>query len=403
MRVLQINVSANSGSTGRIVRDIGKLVLANGGESFVAFGRKSQPIDSVLLRVGRYFDVWMHGMETRIFDNHGLSSRHATHIFIEKIKEIKPDIVHLHNIHGYYINYRILFKYLSDNKIPVVWTLHDCWSFTGHCAHFVTAGCEKWRSGCFDCPLKMSYPKSVLLDASSRNYKLKKDIFNSIDNLTLVPVSGWLHNLLKDSFLGNKRMRVIRNGIDLNTFKPAVCKKDELGLDPNKYTVLGVASKWTKEKGLDEFVQLSQNSRYQVVMIGVDDVIRKKLPPEIVAIARTESQEVLAKYYSVADVFLNPTYADTYPTVNLEALACGTPVVTYETGGSPETLDENTGVVVEKGNVDALLAAVDKLVGEDEQSTISRRNECRKRTLEHFDCYMRFADYINLYREILNK
>lgn len=403
MRVLQINVSANNGSTGSIARDIGKLVLASGGESYIAYGRESLPLDSVLLRVGRDIDVWMHGLETRFLDNHGLSSRRATNLFIDKIKEIKPDIVHLHNIHGYYINYRLLFKYLTDNKIPVVWTLHDCWSFTGHCAHFVTVGCEKWKSGCFNCPLKNTYPKSLLFDASSRNYRLKKQVFGSVDNLTLVPVSGWLQDLLKVSFLGDKRIKVIRNGIDLNIFKPYACKKEELGLDPNKYTVLGVANRWTAEKGLNELVMLSQCSRYQVVMIGVDDGVRKKLPTGIYAIARTESQEVLAKYYSVADVFVNPTYADTYPTVNLEALACGTPVITYATGGSPETVDLHTGLVVEKGNTDAMLAAVEELAGEDHQVAMSRRSACRKRALEHFDRHMRFTDYINLYREILNK
>lgn len=402
MKVLQINVDANNASTGSIARNIASLVVSDGGESYIAYGRKCVPSSFPLIQIGSRIGVWLHGIQTRLFDNHGLASRIATKLFIKELDSIKPDVVHLHNIHGYYLNYRILFQYLSKNHIPVVWTLHDCWSFTGHCAHFVKARCDKWKSGCYACPLKRRYPKSIFADASKRNYKTKKELFNSVDNLTIVPVSNWLRNLLDESFLRHQDIRVIKNGIDLDIFKPVACSKESLGLNPEKYTILGVANIWSLEKGLNEFIRLSKDVRYQVVLIGVDRNLKMKLPREIFAIRRTESQDVLACYYSVADVLVNPTYEDTYPTVNLEALSCGTPVVTYRTGGSPETLDEKTGVVVEQGDWRTLLSKVDEIVTADQSDVMNRRLECRSRALKFFDKKDRFADYLSLYCEILN-
>lgn len=400
-KLLQINVDATNGSNGGIARDIGSLVIKENWESYIAYGRSAVPGESIQFRIGNNIDIYEHGIESRIFDNHGLSSRCVTAKFIKKIEKIEPDIIHLHNIHGYFLNYRILFDFLKSAKIPVVWTLHDCWSFTGHCAHFVSADCDKWKTGCDSCPLKKGYPSSLFLDRSRRNYKLKEKLFNSLDNLTIVPVSYWLEDFLKQSFLKNNKIHVIQNGIDLNNFKPLNCDKKSLGLLENKIVVLGVSNVWTNSKGLNEFIKLSEHNELQIVMIGVDDNTMKILPKNIVAIKRTQNLQKLVEYYSIADVFVNPTYADTFPTVNLEALACGTPVVTYQTGGSPEAVDEYTGIVVPQGDSDSLYKAVLVITNQSFEHKLKQSQKCRLRAEKYFDKKERFQEYINIYNQII--
>lgn len=400
--ILQINVDADNGSNGGIARNIGKLVSEKGWLSYIAYGRLSIPDNySKLIKIGGNLDVRWHGIESRIMDNHGLSSRHATTVFVKSLSAIKPDIVHLHNIHGYYLNYKILFDYLKKQKIPVVWTLHDCWSFTGHCAHFMSVDCHKWETKCHTCPLKSAYPKSVLMDCSARNYMLKKEIFTSLDNLTIVPVSQWLADLVNKSFFGGKNVHVIHNGIELNQFKPSNATKTQLGLDESLPVILGVANVWTNSKGLKEFVKISNDLKCQVVLIGVDDKLRRVLPKQIISIERTTNQQQLADYYSVSDILLNPTYADTFPTINLESLACGTPVITYRTGGSPEAVDEETGDVVEQGYYEKLLEAVKKIINQTQFEKNEQREKCRKRAEQLFDKNKCFKKYIEIYEQLL--
>lgn len=394
--LLQINVTANSGSTGKITENIGRIVLDNGWRSVNAYGRWANPSNGELIRIGSDFSVKEHGIESRLFDNHGLASRHATKTLILKIKEIKPDIIHLHNIHGYYLNYQILFKYLNTTNIPVVWTLHDCWSFTGHCTHFITAGCEKWKTGCFECPLKGDYPKSFI-DRSRRNYRLKKHLFSGNNNLHVIAVSDWLAGLVKESFFKNKDIRIIKNGIDLDLFKPTGSGNRE------SIRILGVSSVWTKDKGLYDFYQLRKllyESKYEIVLIGLNKKQISELPEGIIGIERTESVEELVTLYSSATVFVNLTYADTFPTVNLEALACGTPVVTYRTGGSPEAIDEKTGIVVEKSDIDGVKNAILSIC---EKGKDYYAEACRKRAEEQFDKNKCFEKYIDLYEKLISQ
>jgi glycosyltransferase involved in cell wall biosynthesis len=392
--LLQINISANSGSTGRIAEEIGERAIAAGWRSIIAYGRAARPSKNELLKFGSKASFMMHCVESILFDNHGLGSRLATRTLIRKIEEIKPDVIQLHNIHGYYVSYRLLFDYLNKKNIPVVWTLHDCWSFTGHCSHFLSANCEKWMTGCYDCPKKAYYPQS-LIDRSSRNYELKKALFTANSNLTAVPVCQWLADLVKQSFLKNADIEVIKNGVDLNVFAPKPRTNDGM------VRVLGVSNVWQEAKGLCDFCDLREMlnpEQFEIILVGLTEEQIKQLPKGIKGITRTSSVEELVNYYSNADVFVNPTYADTFPTTNIEALACGTPVITYNTGGSPEAIDENTGIVVPKGDKEALREAVIEVVTSMDKYG---SEVCRKRAVENFNKDDRFGDYIELFNQAL--
>ncbi len=401
--LLQINVTANAGSTGRIAEEIGLKAIASGWDSYIAYGRNERPSVSKLIRVGNDMDVKLHGIQTRLFDRHGLGSKKATIEFIKKTETIKPDIIHLHNIHGYYINYPVLFSFLQKIKIPIVWTLHDCWSITGHCSHFTYIKCEKWKTQCHSCPQKSSYPASYFLDRSKKNYILKKDLFNSVSNLTFVPVSNWLSDLLKESFLQNYPIKVINNGIDTKVFKPYENSdfRDKYGLK-GKILLLGVASIWGQKKGLNDFIELSKqlDSHCRIVLVGLTTKQIQQLPKSIIGITRTENIQTLAEIYSTSDVFINPTYEDTFPTTNLEALSCGTPVITYKTGGSPEAIDDLTGIVVERGNIKQLIKAIEQVRKNGKEHYT---DACRNRAIQYYNKDDRFEDYISLYNEILYK
>ena len=402
--ILQINSTANWGSTGRIAEQINLAAQAKGWETYIAYGRNVNPSASELIPIGDRIGQGLHLLESRLLDRHGLGSKWATKQLVNRIERIHPDIIHLHNIHGYYLNYPILFDYLKRANIPVVWTLHDCWAFTGHCSHFVTAKCERWREGCYNCPLKSKeYPVSWGLDRSRENWLLKQKSFRGVKSMVLTPVSEWLSDLAKESFLGAYPVHCIHNGIDLNMFRPIgqrdiVCRR--WGIDSRKYIVLGVASVWEQRKGLNDFITLSRTLSKDaiIVLVGVTAKQKAHLPHNILGVSRTNDVTELAELYTAADVYVNPTYADTFPTTNLEALACGTPVVTYRTGGSPEAIDELTGIVVEQGDLFALASAIDTVC---KNGKAYYSDACRKRAVQHFNKDDRFNDYIRLYEEML--
>lgn len=394
--LLQINVTANWGSTGKIAEQIGLCAMKHGWESYIAYGRWCNPSKSHLIKVGNKLDMYMHYGEQRIRDNEGLCSRSATKQLIKRISEIMPDVVQLHNIHDHYLNYRLLFEYLNKTEIKVVWTLHDCWAFTGHCFHFVTKNCDKWKNGCFECPLKNEYPRTFL-DRSKEHWLLKKELFVGCKNLTIVPVSDWLANFVKESFLKEKRIHVIKNGVDLNIFKPSTSLN--LSETNSKFKIIAVSSVWYPDKGELDIYKLREmlsEDKFEITMVGLSVDQYKKLPKGIIGIQRTQNLQELVKLYSDANVLINPTYADTFPTVNLEALACGTPVITYRTGGSPEAIDEKTGVVIEPGDVDGLVEAIYRMK-EDSLSSA----DCRKRAEECFDKDKCFEKYVELYEKLI--
>lgn len=393
--LLQINVTANWGSTGKIAEDIGKIAKGEGWESWIAYGRGNPKSESNLIRIGNDFDMRLHGIQSRLFDNHGLASKTVTRKFISQIKEISPDVIHLHNIHGYYLNYPILFNFLKSWGGPVVWTFHDCWPFTGHCAYYDYSNCSKWKTECRNCPQLKNYPTSVLKDRSRRNYYDKKKAFSGCKNLTLVPVSDWLNGELSKSFLANYPSITIHNGIDTDVFHPM----EKESINSNYKIVLGVASVWDKRKGLDEFIKLREKlpDNYLIILVGLSIDQISSLPNGITGIRRTENVEQLVSLYSSADVFVNPTLEDNFPTTNLEALACGTPVVTYNTGGSPEAIDEKTGFVVRYQDVDTLADKI-KIICDETPFTFAN---CRQRALNLYNKSIVFKDYLNLYNSIL--
>ncbi|WP_300502419.1 glycosyltransferase [uncultured Duncaniella sp.] len=395
--LLQINVTANWGSTGKIAEDIGKLAIDAGWESWIAYGRGNPSSESKLIRIGNDWDMKSHALQSRLFDNHGLASSKVTKTFIRQIKEIKPDIIHLHNIHGYYLNYPLLFDFLKEYGAPVVWTLHDCWPFTGHCAYYDYAKCDKWRTQCHDCPQLRSYPASVWLDRTERNFNRKKDAFLSHPDITFVPVSDWLKTELSKSFLSDYSAITIHNGINLDIFKPS----QNITKQGNEKVILGVASVWDKRKGLDEFVKLRPllPDNYLIILVGLSQDQISSLPAGITGIRRTENVGQLVDLYSMADVFVNPTLEDNFPTTNLEALACGTPVITYETGGSPEAIDDHTGFVVPYQDVTTLAEKI-KIVCEKHPFDSIK---CRERAVEFYDKQKVFKEYINLYNQLLKQ
>lgn len=391
--LLQINVTANWGSTGKIAEQIGQCAIAHGWESYIAYGRWYNPSQSHLIRIGNKLDMYQHYAEQRILDNEGLCSRRATKEFIKRINEIKPDVIQLHNIHDHYLNYRLLFEYLNKTDIKVVWTFHDCWAFTGHCFHFITKGCERWKSGCFDCPLQHEYPKT-LFDRSRKNYTMKKTLFGANNNLIIIACSEWIANFVRQSFLKDKPIYVINNGVDLNVFKDS----ESLGTNKKSFHVLAVSNVWNKDKGFDDILKLREilSNEYEITIVGVAKQQLNSLPQGIVGIERTQNVHELVALYSKADVFINPTYADNFPTVNLEALACGTPVITYRTGGSPEAIDEKTGVVVEQGDVNGLVEAI-RMMKDNPLSS----SDCRKRAEDYFEKDKCFEKYIDLYNGLM--
>ncbi|OUQ04802.1 glycosyl transferase [Thomasclavelia spiroformis] len=347
-RILFINSVCN-GSTGTICKNLYKAAVEAGHECCIAYGRGEAPRGFNIIKIGNKLDFYLHVLKARLFDASGFGSKRATKEFIKKIDEFKPDIIHLHNIHGYYVNIEILFNYLKQHpEIKKVWTLHDCWAFTGHCPHFEYEQCDQWKTECKKCVKKREYPRT-LIDRCKKNYRIKKCIFTSVDNLILVSPSRWLESLVKKSYLQHYSIRVINNGIDTKIFKYTKSDiKEKYGIK-NKKLILGVASVWDKKKGLDTFIELSKkiDADYQIVLIGLNKKQIKKLPNNIIGINRTENIQELVKWYSAANIFFNPTFEDNYPTVNLEAIACGTPVVTFDTGGSSE-IAEFFGMTINK-------------------------------------------------------
>lgn len=401
-KILQINTTVNYGSHGRIAEEIGTMAIQKGWDSYIAFGRYERPSKSNLIKIGDGFDIKLHGLQTRLFDRHGLGSKNATKDLVKKIQDIQPDIIHLHNIHGYYLNYEVLFAYLSSVDTPVVWTLHDCWAFTGHCPHFEFVGCQKWVTQCFNCPQYKMYPGSFFYDGSRSNYLNKKNAFNSVSNLTIVAVSDWLARLVRESFLGHHRLEMIHNGINTTTFMP-VDPGDSISRFnlENQFVILGVASPWTEKKGLMEFLKLAETLGVNdtIVLVGLDAKTIKQLPENVVGIERTENITALISLYSTAHVFINPTFEDNFPSTNLEALACGTPVITYRTGGSIEAVDHNTGFVVNQGDIEGLIAAIEIIKRKGKEAF---SDACRERVRQLFDANDRYSDYFNLYDSVLS-
>lgn len=403
-KLLQIAVECNTGSTGTIAEAIGNIAINNGWESYIAYGRFYKPSKSHIYKIESKYGVYIHGLLTRLFDIHGKGSLLATKKLIKYIEAIKPDIIHLHHLHGYYINIHTLFDYLSLSNIPVVWTFHDCWSFTGHCAHFDYVGCNKWQTECFKCPQKKEYPASYLFDRSKKNYKEKKKLFTSVPQMTIISVSKWLDEKVSLSFFRDIPHKVIYNGIDTSIFKPSsngIQIRDKYGIGKS-YLILGVANTWSKRKGLDDFIKLSHslNQNEKIILIGLNNKQIRDLPENIIGVKKTESKQELVDLYSAADVYINLSVEETFGLTTAEALACGTPAIVYKSTACPEIIDNYTGIEVEKKNISSVINAINniKMKGKDYYTY-----NCRERAVNLFDKNERFKEYLYLYDDLLSQ
>lgn len=401
MKIAQINIATN-GSTGKIMRGIAEVAEARGHLThtyspvrFVRGEKAAFPALKGHTYWGSRLESFWHYYGGTLLGRNGLFSRRGTKHLVKELKRFGPDVVHLHNLHAYCLHLPTLFRYLKTEQLPVVWTLHDCWAFTGNCPHFVVANCERWKTGCHHCPQPKTYPK-MYVDTSKKMYRLKKHLFTALHNLTLVTPSAWLKDLAEQSFLAKHPVRVIHNGLDLSAFTPTISDvRDRYDLHGKKI-VLGVAAGWSTRKGLDVFVNLAKRlpDDYRVVLVGAGTGGHE----HITGIPRTEDQRELAALYAAADVFVNPTREDTFPTVNIEALACGTPVLTFRTGGSPECVDTTCGSVVDVDDVDALQREILRIC---EQAPYTPE-ACVRRAAQ-FDRHDRFEEYIQLYEEVVTR
>ncbi len=394
MKIVQINATCGVGSTGKICTSISSILTKSNIENYILYssGKSAYPVG---IRYMSDREIKMGALEARIFGNYGFNSSLATKRMVRKINNLNPDIVHLHNIHSHNCNLAILFAYLRENKKKVIWTFHDCWAFTGSCTYFSYVGCDKWKTKCSNCPKAHEF--SWLLDTSSMLYKRKKELLSDI-SMTVVTPSRWLSELVKESFLRNCDLQIINNGIDTKIFKPMQSSvRVEHGIARTDKMILGVGFEWGQRKGLDVFIELAKRlpDNYKIVLVGTNEDIDKQLPQNVVSIHRTNNQVELAEIYSAAEVFVNPTREDNYPTVNMEALACGTPVITFNTGGSPEMLNETCGIVVEREDIDGLVEAIQLAV---EKKTFSLE-ACLKKA-EEFNQDICFQKYLDLYRRI---
>jgi glycosyltransferase involved in cell wall biosynthesis len=400
MNILQINTVCGVGSTGRIATDLHSILVSQGHQSTVAFGRNTAKNCKQTIRIGSRFDNYLHVARTRLFDTHGFGSASATKAFIAKLRALNPDVIHLHNLHGYYVHIGLLFEYLKQANKPVIWTLHDCWAFTGHCSHFDFIGCDRWKRECHDCPLKSEYPKSLFLDRSQSNYQQKNEIFTGVRELTIVTPSKWLAELVKESFLQKYPVAIINNGIDLKVFKPTPGDFRRRYMLMDQFILLGVANGWGERKGYRHFIDLRKQLRQdeKIVLVGLTERQLGQLPAGIIGIPKTNSVTELAEIYSAADLFVNPTLEEVLGMTNLEALACGTPVVTFNTGGSPECLDDGCGLAVERGDLPGLVAAIARVRKNGKEFYSAN---CQKRAKGLFDKDARFVEYLGLYKGCL--
>lgn len=392
MRIAIVNTVPN-GSTGRLMMEIANIAREKGG-NVVTFSKKwkgEQIQFSNHYYLGSYLTNYFNTFFSRVTGIADVLSIKSTLQLINYIKKNRIDIVHLHNIHGWYMSFPMLFRFLKKENIKVVWTLHDCWAFTGQCPYFTFPECNKWKTGCGGCKRKHEYP-STFVDNTSYMWKKKRKAFLGVNDMTIVTPSKWLKELVEQSFLGEYPVKVINNGIDLSVFKPIQSNFREKYNCNDKIILLGVAFAWERRKGLDVFIDLEKRlgEAYQIVLVGTDDTVASQVPGSIICINKTENQTELAQIYSAADMLINPTREENYPTVNMEAIACGTPVITFKTGGSPEIIGEGTGAVVNVDDLEGLILTI--------KSTIKNQLRCVEYAKNHFDKNTKLAEYLDVYQ-----
>ncbi|MCE5344313.1 MAG: glycosyltransferase [Eubacteriales bacterium] len=404
MRVAHINVTSGL-STGRVATGIGEVLEDLGHKALLCYSRGYPPENIPGFRIGNTVDMWLHALGARLWDRAGFFSRGATRRLVRQLRLYKPDIVHLHNLHGYYLDIRTLFGYLAEAGVPVVWTLHDCWAFTGHCAYYTIAECDRFTLGCGHCPQLSAYPAALWVDQSTRNWQQKRAAYAAVPNLMLVTPSVWLGREARRSFLGKRAIRVIPNGIDLTQFRP--CDEPELLSDvvkryglkelAGKHMLLSVASTWDERKGLTDLVELSKRLRedMMIVVLGLTERQRGELPATMLGLGSTQNIRELRALYAAADVCMSLSHEETQGMTLLEALACGTQVLCYDATALPETVTPDVGEVVPEDDLTAAAAACARLCDQP-KSPLS----CRARAME-YEKRGQYTQYVGLYQELL--
>lgn len=402
LKIYQINVVANSGSTGRITEGIITKAMKLNYTCYLAYGRWANHSKADLFKIGSKFDIYYHAAVSMLLDKHGLASKNATKKLIKDLTEKKPDIIHLHNIHGYYLNYPILFNFLSKLNIPIIWTLHDCWSYTGHCAYYTAVNCEKWKKGgCNKCLNLKEYPLSLWKDSSQSNFILKREVFTSVKDMTIITVSDWLKKEVEQSFLSKYKIKTIHNGVDINKFYPLSLEKKNTKWH-DKFIILGVATVWSTRKGLDDFIKLSQNLANDeiIILIGLSKKQIKQLPFNIIGIEKTENIKELVSYYSIADLYINFSIEETFGMTTIESMACGTPALVVNSTASPEIVNDDVGFVIEPHDINAAKNII-ALVKKNTKKYYSEK--CRSYVVKKYNEEDRFNEYIELYQKVLVK
>lgn len=396
MKVLQINSFFSVGGPPRIVNGIYGILRKESIECKIAAARELPYVEDDSIRIGSKLMVYKNAIQSRLFDNEGFNAKKETRKLIKEIIEYDPDIIHLHNLHGYYINVEILFEYLKKCGKPVVWTFHDCWPMTGHCPHFTMMKCNKWMSGCYQCPMKKDYPSSMLLDHSKQNWIKKKEVFTGVSDMTIVCVSKWLQNLVRQSYLSEYDTKVIYNGIDLQPFKPVNSDfRARYGLEEKKILV-GVAMHWIPRKGLEDYRKLATvlDDDTIIVLVGLTAEQCKTMPPNIIGVPATNDDEELAAVYSAADICLNLSYEETFGLTSVEALACGTPIITYDQTAVPEISEMFGMPVIKAGDIDTLAEVIENT---------PKKHAPVQYDVSFFEQEKKYTEYVELYRELVNR
>lgn len=396
-KLLQINSVVNTGSTGRIAEQLGVLAISQGWESYIAYGREARGSQSRLIKIGSKWDVNFHAIGSILTDRHGLFSKFATKRFLQQVDIIQPDVVHLHNLHGYYINVPMLLRYLKQKNIPTVITMHDFWLMTGHCA-YINQSCDRWKTGCGNCPRLNQYP-AAKFDNTKANWKWKASLFVDMPNVTLVPVSYWLGRYVDESLLKNVKQNVIYNGIDTNVFKPFDGGASVKGVDWSKFTIMAIATRWTEANGYKDVMKLSSiiPDNCQIVMVGLDEQQMSNLPKNIIGFRKTESFTQLRELYTKSDVIFNPNREVTFGLVTAEAMACGTPAIVLRDTAGEEIVDEQTGFVVD--TIEEVIDLIPRIRALEKKKM---SDACRFRVNELFNADKQYQKYIDLYNAVIS-
>ena len=406
-KLLQIGIEVNSGSTGRIAEQIGSVAIKNGFESYITYARGFNPSESKVFKIGNKFSFYMHVLRTRIFGGHLNGSKLSTLKLINFVKLIRPDIIHLHQIHGYYLHVPLLFDFLKKYNKPVVWTLHDCWAFTGHCTYFSLErkNCNKWTYECNNCPKINNYPKSIYFDNSRSSFYTKKRLFNSLQDLTIIGVSNWIANQAKLSFLNNNSTEIttVLNGVDTKLFYPRRNRMqilEKFNLDKSKLYLIAAGTTWIKAKGLEDYRKLSKmlHKNIQLILVGINSEIAAKMPSNIKCFKRTESQDELAELYSISEILLCLSYQESFGLTPIEAMSCGTPAIVYDNTALPELITKDTGDIVETGNLELVFLSIKKILNKGKEFYYQ---ECINRVNNKYDNEITYNNYIKIYNKLL--